>query len=252
MPCFTTLTSFFTPDYHYHSCVCRQPPPSAANRLRARQSLPLADRLSAVDGTPITPADRVAIVAQTHKLSRAELVAFHVNLALLCAASPVLGRDYNVRTVLTRRHVVAAQMEQLYGLAGLRLSVDDLRVAAKCDLREFTRLRRLDLSGNALDGIGALGLDALPLLQWLDLRDNAIATPHAELAAHLDALPALEVVALRGNPCVRADSAGAKDRLAIMGHMRRLRAVTCTLRVMDTEITVNERVAAWQVACRGV
>ncbi len=88
---------------------------------RVVQSLPLADRLSAVDGVAITPADRVAIVSQTVKMSRAELVAFNVNLALLCASSPVLGRDYNVRSVLARRHVVAAQMQQLYGLAGLRL-----------------------------------------------------------------------------------------------------------------------------------
>jgi NAD(P)-dependent dehydrogenase (short-subunit alcohol dehydrogenase family) len=39
------------------SAAIRRHPPSSATRL-PRQSLPLADRLSAVDGTPITPADQ--------------------------------------------------------------------------------------------------------------------------------------------------------------------------------------------------
>lgn len=58
----------------------------------------------------------------------------------------------------------------------------------------------------------------------------------------------MQVLAIRGNPCIRSDSSKHEraDRLTLMGHMQRLRAVDCSLRVLDTEITVNERVAAWQ------
>jgi Leucine-rich repeat (LRR) protein len=211
-------------------------------------ALPQADRLCMIDGVSISAADRMAIVSETVKFSSPrDLCAYNVNLALLIASSPVQGRDYNPQSIVARRGVVNHAIQQLYGLSGLHLRIDDL-VSVQCDFRSFTRLERLDLSRNAIDDVSALGLSSLPSLMWLDLRDNKIATPIPQLAAQIDAIPSLQVIALRGNPCLSSDSEKRQkaNRLALLGSMQRVRSVDCSLRVLDTEITVNERVEAWQ------
>lgn len=65
-----------------------------------------------------------------------------------------------------------------------------------------------------------------------------IKTDVKALAEQLDAIPVLEVLALRGNPVMRAEKKHDKaDRAALMALMQRLRKIDCSLRVLDTEIT---------------
>lgn len=115
----------------------------------------------------------MTIVSQTMRMTADQMTTYQVNLALMVASSPVQGRDYNVKAVLERRGVVVDQLRQLYGLSGLQLSMADLKLA-KCDLTEFTRLERLDLSNNQLAEIESLQLHKLSHLRWLDLRNNQV------------------------------------------------------------------------------
>jgi hypothetical protein len=62
------------------------------------------------------------------------------------------------------------------------------------------------------------------------------------LGALINKFQALEIICLRENPAVRNMS----DRLTLIGSIPKLHEPTCTLRVIDTEISLDERVEAWR------
>jgi hypothetical protein len=62
-------------------------------------------------------------------------------------------------------------------------------------------------------------------------------------AAWLCGAAAVQAIALRGNPCMAKNA--KKARVTLLGHVKSLRQHHCSLRVIDTPISVDERVAAW-------
>jgi Leucine-rich repeat (LRR) protein len=116
--------------------------------------------------------------------------------------------------------------------------------SAACDFRKFKNLEELNLSGNKLTNIRDLLLFKLPKLRVLDVTRNQITTPIEELAADIDNLRALEVLAIRDNPIFGKNF--FMSRMKLIGHMQRMRDVECTLEVIDFGISLDERVDGWK------
>lgn len=64
------------------------------------------------------------------------------------------------------------------------------------------------------------------------------------MAEFLDGLKNLECVALRSNPVMK----NTNDRKKLIGLMVTMREVTCVLQVLDTFISIDERIEAWKAA----
>lgn len=107
----------------------------------------------------------------------------------------------------------------------------------------FEGLTSLNLSGNLLTTLSGLGLP--PTLIFLDVRDNALACPLTELGAVLQSMTDLRAFSFRGNPCSKKLPSA---RLALIAAIPRMREIACALRVIDTEITVDDRVKGMLLA----
>jgi len=123
---------------------------------------------------------------------------------------------------------------------GFGLTSDSLAKA----LPLFCNLRRLNLSRNRLVSICRLGLEGMMHLEVLDVSSNLLRDHLSELGVLFDALPRLVALMLRNNPCMRTRA----ERMRLMQSMQSLRTVSCTLRYLDSEITIDERVQAWAQA----
>ena len=108
----------------------------------------------------------------------------------------------------------------------------------------FCNLRRLNLSRNRIATLCGLGLEGMVHLQVLDVSSNAVRDRIRNLGATLDALPRLVALMLRNNPCMRTRA----ERMRLMQAMTSLGDVSCSLRYIDTAITMAERVQAWAQA----
>jgi len=108
----------------------------------------------------------------------------------------------------------------------------------------FCNLRRLNLSRNRLVTVCGMGLEGMNQLQVLDVSNNALRDRLQQMGSVFDALPNLVALMLRNNPCMRTRA----ERMRLMQTMTSLRSVSCTLRYLDSEITMHERVQAWAQA----
>lgn len=88
-----------------------------------------------------------------------------------------------------------------------------------------------------------LGLEQLRFLRMLDVSHNSINNGLTDLGEMLNGMEALEVFVIRGNPCMKKYDAA---RETLIGSIRRMREVTCNLRVIDTDVHIGERVSAWR------
>lgn len=62
------------------------------------------------------------------------------------------------------------------------------------------------------------------------------------MATYIDRLKSLEILSIHTNPVMKSFA----DRMNLIGFMKNMREVTCVLKVIDTEITLDERVEAWK------
>ena len=69
-------------------------------------------------------------------------------------------------------------------------------------------LKILNLAGNELTTVSNLGLEKLKSLQCLDLANNKISDSIKDLGKVFNQLQDLEILALKGNPCMRANRNG--------------------------------------------
>ena len=123
---------------------------------------------------------------------------------------------------------------------GFGLTSDSLAKA----LPLFCNLRRLNLSRNRLASVCRLGLESMVHLEVFDVSSNLLRDHLSDLGVLFDALPRLVALMLRNNPCMRTRA----ERMRLMQSMHSLRTVSCTLRYLDSEITMDERVQAWAQA----
>ncbi|KAJ5080249.1 leucine rich repeat protein [Anaeramoeba ignava] len=133
------------------------------------------------------------------------------------------GKQYEISKVISLKHLCRLQLKY-------------------ANFDGFENLEKLNLSNNQLENIETLGLVNLPKLQELDLSYNKIGNKVSELSALFDKLGVLEMVALRGNPCMK----DSNSRQSILNGMTSIRQMKSRLRVIDSEITIGERVNAWK------
>eukprot|EP00002_Diphylleia_rotans_P021967 TRINITY_DN428_c0_g2_i2.p1 TRINITY_DN428_c0_g2~~TRINITY_DN428_c0_g2_i2.p1 ORF type:complete len:2171 (-),score=432.49 TRINITY_DN428_c0_g2_i2:273-6785(-) len=113
-----------------------------------------------------------------------------------------------------------------------------------CNFGDYKGLTKLNLSHNQITNIFSIGLNLLTRLRTLDLSFNKIENTIAEIAQFIDSLPDLQILAIRNNPFYERGRDGA--RMMILGQIQKLRDPNCSFRVLDTDVTIEERVAAWK------
>ena len=201
-------------------------------------------RLAFVDGRPLSvPEYADALHRADPARTPDDLQRYRLALAV------AVGHDARALPAFTPESVVAAiavgasTHESITGAVTRLDRLNGLGLAQPPEagfFAAFARLRVLNLARNGLTDLAALGLAGLAHLRALDVSHNRIATPLAALAATLDALPALQAVALRGNPALAARDA----RPRLLALLRGVRDPARPLRVVDREITLDERLAA--------
>lgn len=105
-------------------------------------------------------------------------------------------------------------------------------------------LTALDLSYNTLTSTSGIGLEYLTGLRALDLSFNQIAEAPQAMAQPLQNMLGLVAIAVRGNPGIQQRPQG---RIEFMAALPSVTVPNAPLAVVDTVITVEERVAAWAV-----
>ncbi|EGG22777.1 hypothetical protein DFA_04907 [Cavenderia fasciculata] len=129
-------------------------------------------------------------------------------------------------------------------ITGLRRLRDWHLTSEACNFSYFFNVTDMDLSNNLLVDIANIGLQTLVKLQRLSLINNQIQTPIPIVAQILDQLVSLETFAIRANPIMQSPT----DRLALIGSMATMKQLDQTLKVIDTEITIFDKVEGWKVA----
>jgi Leucine-rich repeat (LRR) protein len=186
-----------------------------------------------------------------------EMGRYKAQLAVLTCTHHAVGRSYAYEDVVSAAQVDTSNVVELERMHGLGLHDAVLNFAP------FTKLRVLNLSGNEIENILKLGLDDIKTLRVLDLSFNRITNKLKVIGEYINRFKNLVVLCLRGNPGMhgtetkkrRSSIVGAhkdeesmysKQRLSLIGAISDLRKVDCHLEIIDTQITVDERIEAWK------
>eukprot|EP00727_Mastigamoeba_balamuthi_P005634 m51a1_g1690 hypothetical protein (1072) ;mRNA; r:462527-466818 len=194
--------------------------------------LPKNHSLVMLDNIWISPNERIELLPEEIQQDKASVESYRFQLALAanyraksCAYGELIAEDPSFFTTLRN-------------MSGVGLTSDF------CNFAPFSNVKELNISHNRIKDLMVMGLQLLKLLRVLDVSCNEIETPLTDVAQLIDSLAALETVALRENPIMKSSS----DRLKLIGMLRSMRAMKPTLKVIDTEVGIEERVAAWKDA----
>ncbi|KAL0212604.1 hypothetical protein RCL1_006230 [Eukaryota sp. TZLM3-RCL] len=108
---------------------------------------------------------------------------------------------------------------------------------------KFKNLRALDLSKNGITSLSSFGIEELSNLTVLDFRNNPITHKEIDTVIFItSSLPLLNSLFLQGCPCMSTQH----DRSSFLSSLPLLRKPNCALKVVDTVITMNERLFLWK------
>ncbi|KAJ3450828.1 protein phosphatase 1 regulatory subunit sds22-related [Anaeramoeba flamelloides] len=196
--------------------------------------------LNAIDFRPIEYHERCAGVKKISDeyqiLNHKQVEEYKFYLAVQTCKIPVEHRTTHYTQVRPGNHYDPMQIRKLINLSGLHLSEVGL------DFSIFQNLEELNLSDNNITDLFKLKLDNLYHLKILDLSNNQINNQIDRIASWIDQMSSLEVLCLRGNPCLKNKT----NRKLLIGSIKSMREITSRLRVLDTEITISERVEGWK------
>lgn len=151
-------------------------------------------------------------------LAPQELEIYRLHLALTVSATPVQGRRFLPADCEPGVQFQPQDVKALLRLSDLGL-IDDVVSMAR-----YVNLRKLNLSGNRIRDLSRLGLDALPHLRILDVSRNDIRMSLPDLGAWLNGREALQVFAIRKNPCVKSYEVSRLHLIGCIDRMRQVRA----------------------------
>jgi len=191
-------------------------------------------RLALIDRLEIDIDTRVNAFTKLLKGTNFDPKMYRINCALYISACPKI-ESFLPDDVGIGKHYNCVDVTELLYLGWLRLLNIDINFGA------FINLEKLSIAHNHIDDITAIGIGELKKLTWLDIRNNNLKNSASQIGSMIDRLTAIEVIALAGNPCMNNKG----ERLKILRHVKRLQELDCPFRVLDTEITVAERVQAW-------
>ena len=198
--------------------------------------------LKYLNGRKITIYDRVAVFKKSGKTA-AEVERYMANLVLISSAAhnQTTASEFVLPTdVEPSVHYEPTAVVELPDIHSFGLTSRALREA----LPAFTNLIRLNLAHNRLNTLKDLGFESMRRLAVLDVTFNLLADPLISVADILDSLHSIQFAAFRGNPNYKTPA----DRLRLIGHMKIMQESehsSCSLRYLDSEITISERIQAW-------
>ena len=185
--------------------------------------------------------------------------SYKANLAILTCTKSAIGRSYDLEDVIGAAQYSSEKVVELERMHGLALNEKVL------DFSKFCLLRVLNLSDNKIKDIRNLGLShaSCPSLRVLDISNNNIDMKLDDVGSFVNELKNLTVFCIRENPCmIEQDekrkrrpslleksnevSSYSKTRMQLLGAIMGLREIDCKLRIIDTQITVDERIEAWK------
>lgn len=180
--------------------------------------------LTHVDTKAVTPEEHVAVLKRTDKKA-AEEFRFRVAVLRVCG--------------IYEWHPL--RVKDLWDPSAVSLRLPHWKLTV-CDFSDFFQLQELDLSHNRLTSLTGMGLETLPKLRVLDVTYNDLRTPLQEIVQLLDQMTVLQCLAIRHNPIMKSK----KDRLKLIGDMESMRKIACRLSIIDTRITLDERIEVWR------
>ncbi|KAJ3431570.1 protein phosphatase 1 regulatory subunit sds22-related [Anaeramoeba flamelloides] len=196
--------------------------------------------LNAIDLRPIEYHERCEgvkkISEETEILTGMQVEKYKFHLAVQTCNIPVEHRMTHYTQVKPGNHYDPMQIKKLINLKGLNLTERGLNFSI------FQNLEELNLSNNKITDLFKLGLENLKNLKIVDLSYNQINNKIDRIASWIDQMHSLEVLCLRGNPCLKDKT----NRRLLIGSIKSMREITSRLRVLDTEITISERVEGWK------
>ncbi len=236
LTCTTLHQVIFFDDSKNHA---RGDPTKPAYRNQVLSALLMSNpHLNYVDEILVTPIERVDTYARTGaNAEEVELYRFRLACVLQAMRMPrVLHPSFLDPERKPYKCEVVTSLASA-GEMGLTMA----------NFTPFVALKELSLRNNKLTDLLELGLQRLLNLRKLDLANNLIRTALPFVATFLDDMKSLHLVALSGNPCMKT----AEDRAKLIGLMASMKEDTPHVRVIDTVVTVRERVAE-MVACGAV
>eukprot|EP00033_Pygsuia_biforma_P004503 GCRY01004939.1.p1 GENE.GCRY01004939.1~~GCRY01004939.1.p1 ORF type:complete len:1044 (+),score=360.51 GCRY01004939.1:447-3578(+) len=191
-----------------------------------------------VDGVLVSMQERARAYDARQSTSLEDSQKYRFHIACLSSVYRPSRRLYDPQQLAPGRQYNPLAIFRL--IATRRMNLLDRHLS----LLPFTNIHTLDLSHNQIESVERLQLGVLKHLRFLNLSYNAIISPLGSIASVIDSLPLLEVVMLAGNPSMA--TAGA--RRSLLAAVARLQHPHCLLRVLDTPITLKERMAVWRSA----
>ena len=192
-------------------------------------------RLTVVDGRQIDMSDYVAALRRSSQppMDEDSLTSYRVNLAILATVTSPVPKSFSITAV---QPGVQWQHDAI-----TQLQLNSLALLETAPLLPFRSLTLLSLSNNRLTSVAALQLGELPLLQWLDVRGNRIKDTPQVFGSALAACGKMRGVMVAGNPCFE----NKKWRGRVIDMIPPLASVDCPLLLLDSPVTVDERVTAF-------
>eukprot|EP01132_Coremiostelium_polycephalum_P007517 gene7517-9238_t len=190
-----------------------------------------------VDNTTISYSERVQAYASSgFPVDVVEKYRFFLSLTVNCTMH--FNRGIHPDQVEIGKQYDPNQITALRRLRDWNLISD------VCNFSFFQNLTEIDLTNNKFTDILNVGFQSLSQLKKLCLVNNQIQTPLPMIAQFLDSMSSLEIIALRGNPIMKTPN----DRLTLIGLMASMKQLVTTLKVIDTEVTIYDKVEGWKLA----
>jgi Leucine-rich repeat (LRR) protein len=224
--------SLFNPDHKMRSLP--------TYRIDALRAIVFNNRaFCALDGFPVSVEERV----QAHNTDGSE-VRTHVYRSRLCIVQNVLGeknRAFHPDEVTPGVVYQPEQVQELPFMARLCI-VHSFAFPSLHDIRLFVNLLKLNIKGNKIKTLHNMGLENLSKLVVFDFTENEVSDKIKDVAGILNSMASLSILACRKNPFMES----ASDRITLIGLLSRMHDINCSFRVVDTEVTVEERVTGWR------
>jgi Leucine-rich repeat (LRR) protein len=227
LSCTTLLQVMFFDESKNHA---RGDPTKPAYRNQILNALLMSNpHLNYVDEILVSPMERVETYSRTGG-SAEEVEQYKFNLACALQVMKLPRVLHPAALDPEKKPYKYESVTSLTAFGELGLTV--------ANFAAFSALKELSLRNNKLSDLLEMGLQRLSNLRKLDLSNNLIRTSLPMVAAFLDDMPSLRLVALAGNPCMKT----ADDRAKLIGLMRTMKLDSPPLHVVDTAVTVRERV----------
>jgi Leucine-rich repeat (LRR) protein len=187
-------------------------------------------------------------------------------LSAIYSLERISGRSFKCESVLAYKSINCDAVKYMVHSHHLCLCASHISVT------QFKNIEVLNLSGNRIADITNIGFDALKRLKCLDLSKNTIRMKLQDFGKVINKLNNLQLLAVRGNPFVEISGAKKKRRsslflrdggekdiqeaedntamekfhVALLHYIVNSKKHNFPLRVIDTELTVTERMMAWK------